>query len=146
MDPFSLTVGIIGVLGVGGQLAGCLRKIETLKRAPNELRELNGEISDLYLVVKQVNGLCHQYPGDSGVPRDNNLRSSLARMKGKLLELEELIAFRLTKPGSTDTDIQVDRSRWLRLKPKVQKLREELRSITLNISVLLIAMILYVGT
>ena len=146
MDPFSLTAGIIGVLGVGGQLAGCLKKIETLKGAPKELRELNGEISDFYLVVKQVHGLCHQCSEDSGVSRDNGLRSPLARMKGKLLELEELVAFKLTKSGSTDRDIQVDRSRWLRLKPKVQKLREDLRCIILNISLLLITMILYVST
>ena len=144
MDPFSLTVGIIGILGVGGQLAVSLRKIQSLKGAPDELRALNGEMSDLFLIVEQLNGLCRQCNENSNMPQEANLHHLLARMKEKLLELEMLVAFRLTKPGSTASEIQIDRSRWLRLKGNVQRIREDLRSITLSLSIILSAMIVYV--
>ena len=140
MDPFSITVGILGILGASKQLITTLKKIHSLKGAPEELRALNSEVSAISFVVEQLNGLCRHRDESFSMPLEANLRDPLTHINEKLLELEKLVAFKLTKLGSTATKIQVDRSRWLRYKPKVQEIREELKGITIYISTLLSAM------
>ena len=55
------------------------------------------------------------------------------RAKEKLLELDELIQYKLVKLGSTSDQIKVSRREWLRAKNTIEKFRQSLRDIRLNI-------------
>ena len=54
MDPILITANIIIIVGVRGQAAKAVRKLTSLKGAPDLVFALNNKISDLYLVILAI--------------------------------------------------------------------------------------------
>lgn len=55
-DPLSIAAGIITVIGAAEAVAKGLGKLISLKGLPSTFVALNNEISDLRLVVQEVDG------------------------------------------------------------------------------------------
>ena len=127
MDPFSITVGILGILGAGSKVAQGLKKVLALRNAPNALLALNNEISEVHYVVQDVQTVLEQYPqSDMKVPV--SLTSALERMNRTTLSLESVVAYDLTTVASHEaTTVRVDKSRWLRAEAKIQALQAQMR-------------------
>ena len=133
MDPFSLTVGILTILSAGGTIGKTLKNIITLK-APDVLFALNNEVVDLQIVVQDVSDLLHQH---SQISQDAPIKSvcfALDKSKRTLLELESLIAYELTTTTGKDDELRLDRSAWVRLEPKILKLKTEIREDRVRLS------------
>ncbi|KAL9112793.1 MAG: hypothetical protein Q9187_007725, partial [Circinaria calcarea] len=58
----------------------------------------------------------------------------VGRAKDKLLELDELIQYRLVKPESISDQIKVSKREWARAKDSIERFRQSLRDIRLNIA------------
>ncbi|KAL1837583.1 hypothetical protein VTJ49DRAFT_3624 [Mycothermus thermophilus] len=97
MDPFSITAGVITVVGFSGKvIAACSTYISTLKDAPNELFLIRAEVASLWDIVRTLD-----LPQGPGLPAAGNTASTqglrapngtLARCEHSLKELLELLA------------------------------------------------------
>ena len=111
MDPLSLTVSIITLLGAGGSTAKALGK---LTLASDALAALNNEISDLHVIVLETNRILQEHEIQTC---QSTLLTSLGPLLGraqqKLLELETLIEYKLVTPGSGG-DSKIRKIAWIR--------------------------------
>ncbi|MCJ1399992.1 hypothetical protein MMC11_003195 [Xylographa trunciseda] len=135
MDPLSATVSIIALIGAGGSVAKGLRKIVSLKDAPDELQQLNHEVSAVCMIVSTIKECCTYRQDHSPVvnAESNYVATTLQRAKDFVLELEVFVAHDLTKVVANGD--RVDRFAWLRAGGKVGKLKDRLRDIKADLGV-----------
>lgn len=137
MDPLSITVATLALIGAANQVAVGLNKLASLKGAPAAILALNNELSDLRLVLQETEPLLlkHKQAAGSGQPSfppkmiDATFLRSMDRAKEKLLDLESVVQNRLmTRMGA------IDKLGWLREQDKVRKAQVDLRTVRLNIT------------
>lgn len=137
MDPLSITVATLALIGAANQVAVGLNKLASLKGAPAAILALNNEVSDLRLVLQETEPLLlkHNQAAGSDQPNfppkmiDATFLRSMDRAKEKLLDLESVIQNRLmTRMGA------IDKLGWLREQDKVRKAQVDLRTVRLNIT------------
>lgn len=121
MDPLSVTASILTILSA---VNGGIKVAQTFYNAPRELDSLATEAEDFSNVIKDIRTL----PETDLV--SNSLSPALSRGKIILQELEELIAYRLTKTSSV---LHVDRLGWARHRPQVKDLRKQLKNVRLSL-------------
>ena len=137
MDPFSITVGILALLGAGSTIGKGLKKL-CASRLPI-LHQLNNEVTDLQYVVQGVHDLLQQL---SHINRDDegflstpaSLVSALGHVTKTLLDLESLIAYQLTTIDSRDRRTRVDRISWLQNEKKVKSIKDDIRTDRVRLS------------
>ena len=112
-----------------------MANIKRLRDAPKELLSLINETSDFQIVLLDIqnyitqNTQRHQSSQELG-----NLPTLVDRAKEELLEVEQLIHYRLFKPESRSDQIRVSRLEWLKNKSTVGDHRQSLRDIRSNIT------------
>ena len=138
MDPLSAVVNIVTLLGAGGAIMQAMGKVLALRQAPDVVLALNNEISDLRLVTMEI----HKFLQDrqrSALPDHgseitiNNMTPTLNRANEKLLELERLIEYELTKAPGSDGELRINKTAWMRNQGKAKVLMDEIRSIRTNL-------------
>ena len=138
MDPLSISVAILTILGSGGSVASALKRI-TSRHAPDALLALNNEVSDLHLIVLEISQLLQEHQESTLAHlRAERLLTSLGPMLGrakeKLLELESLIEYKLTTPLGPGGGAKLNRLAWVHEQQKVLDIREEIRSTRVNLA------------
>ena len=133
-DPLSVTASIIAVVGAAEGVTKTLARIRDIRNAPEELLALINEVSDLRIILGDI----QSYVQNDTRPLTlqdalQHLSILINRAKDKLLQLDELIQYRLTKPESVLDQIKISRREWTRAKTTVDKFRQSLRDIRLNI-------------
>ena len=89
-DPLSITASVITVIGAAESISKRLSKIRKLQIAPAELLALINEISDLRVVVGDVESCTVQTRPD--LPQQFQTMLNLVdRAKGCLLQIDQLI-------------------------------------------------------
>ena len=136
MDPLSITASIVAVLGAGGQAARAVKKLSSLKGAPDVVLKLNNELSDLRLLILAVQDVFLTVQGN-GIPLNISVStiSSLKLVNEKLLELEALY-HRLNstcKPSRSDT-VNVNKSVWMAEQGSLRLLQRDLRGARLKLA------------
>ena len=139
MDPLSLTASIIAIVGVGGEVAKAVRKLASLKGAPDLILALNNEISDLHLVILAIRDIYLRQkasiiPASNDVVTDNTVVNTLTQANDKVLELKALhqrLSAWTTKSGDLST---LNKASWLREQKNVRKMQEDLRTVRLKLS------------
>ena len=53
-DPFSITAGIVVIVGAAGGITKTLEKIKDFRNAPDELLALINEVSDFRLILNNL--------------------------------------------------------------------------------------------
>lgn len=114
MDPLSISASILTVVAT---VNGGLAIVNRLLSAPEELQALVTELADLTPIISSIGRLPHDHLVQNG------LLGQLEAAKAVLLELEELICYRLTKASGS----RVDRSEWASRKTQIDRLRKQLR-------------------
>ena len=112
MDPLSLTVSILTILGTGGIIAKGFGKVRGLKDAPAIVFQLNNEVSDLTLLVRAVDEAYRLH----GLAMTSSTHAEvvynvLKRAQNVVLDLEKLVDHTLTKPTSSGS--RVSRRAWI---------------------------------
>ena len=128
MDPLSISASVLTLLGAGGTLSKLLRKVIDLKNAPDVLRALNDEVSELQSTANDVNDLLWTATQDSDDPPPKSLISSLSRVKSILLQLERYISYQLTTVTADGKNIRLDKSVYLRAERRLHELKDEIHA------------------
>lgn len=136
MDPLSLTASVIAVIGAAQQVGKGLIILKTANDAPQGLDGLLSDISRFELVLDVIKDACSDSVRDTPA-----LMRVLSMAEGKLLEINSLVQYSLTKTGESS---RVDRWQWLRRGNEVGKLRHQLCGIQGDLTALIGANSLYV--
>ena len=133
-DPLSLSASIIALRGAAEGVSKTLAKLHELRNAPNELLALNNEISDLRIVL---NDLERHFRRNANMPYAMEplqpMSVLLQRGKDRLLQLDQLIQYKLLKPSSTPERVKVSWRGWIKAKRAVERHRQTLHDTRLNI-------------
>ena len=139
-DGLSFAASIITVLGTAEGLSKALSRIRRLRHVPNELLALINEVSDLRIILGEVQSYAVQ---ESRSPQlipshVQHLAVLVDRAKDTLLELDELIHYHLVKPQQGPT--KVAKREWLKAAATIERFRQSLRDIRLNITTHMVLM------
>lgn len=124
-DPLSVTASIIAVVGAADTVTKGLRRLKAAKDAPEGLQDLIQEVVQLEMVLNFVKSAVLS-PGSPPI----ELATLVGEAGSKLIEVQSLIEYTLTKAGVSD---KVDRWQWLRKGNEVERLRDRLGTIRLNL-------------
>ena len=143
MDPLSITVSIIAIIGVGGQTAKTIKKLASIKGAPDSILALNNEISDIRLIIIAIQDVFEKqrttgkpFPGyrASEANVDASVISALEQANKKVLELEALHNRLIPLSSGLSGLATTDRITWLREQKKLKHMQEDLRTTRLKLA------------
>ncbi|KAK4941774.1 hypothetical protein LTR10_018378 [Elasticomyces elasticus] len=121
MDPFSITVGAIGVAEVGQKTAkSVLKLLRTIKKAPEELEQLLEEVTRVEATLEEVKDAVRAAQHSSRA-----LDVLLHSVELDLSRLINLIQFELVKPGEK---VEARRLAWARHRSRVTELTSKLQT------------------
>ena len=133
MDPLSISASVLTVVGAISSTSRIVKKIASLRGAPEAISALNNEISDLQLVLRAVETML-QSNTDSVKPfTDNGMQELLDRAKGKLLELDILLEYQIMTVDDNKKP-KINFPAWARKQGKIRQLQQDLRSARLNLA------------
>lgn len=123
------------------RVSSLLSKVKSLYDAPTEVYALINEVSDLKIVLEDLDTTVQEIRDWTSIPTDRieHLDRSVRIAKAKLLEVEDLVTDRLFKSNDAGRE-KVSRTAWVREKGRVSRLKDELRDLRLMISVKLTAL------
>ena len=101
-DPLSITASIIAVIGAAEGLSKTIAKIRNIQNAPSELLALTNEISDLRLVLGEVESYITQTQLQMPSEPLQTMSGLLERGKAYLSELEQIFQRRIVRSDSAD--------------------------------------------
>ena len=134
-DPLSIAASIIAVIGAAERVRKTLTKIRNIRNAPSEVLALVNEVSDLRIILGDLEGYIRQNTARPQLPEEqlHHMSILLQRAKDRLLELDRLVEYRLLTPESRSDRIRVSRREWAQSKDTVKRFRQSLRDIRFNI-------------
>ena len=138
-----MTASIIAVLGAGGTIVNTLEKAKLIRQAPEIILALNNEISDLRLIVHYTQRLLRDNQARDPIASEtrtfaDEVTPVLIRGRDKLLELETLIEYNLTAPyTNSNKRLKVRKIAWVRNQQKVQTIKEDIRSLRMNLAAII---------
>ena len=134
-DPVSLVSSIITLLGTAHCIAKTLSIANSLRSAPAEVLALQNEISDLCLVLHDLErsvthslGMATEIP-----PCIQHLTTLINGAKRDLLELDEIVHYKIVMRSSQDGELDMSRLEWIRMKPAIKRIRQGIRETRLNL-------------
>ena len=127
-DPLSAAASILTLLGAGGAVGKFLKKVVSLKHAPEILLALNNDIVDLQRVVQAVEELRQAHSRLTDKALLDQVCESLGKVKKTLSTLEYLVSYELTVVERDGSHPRLDRPAWLRVENKIRRLRKEIRA------------------
>ena len=137
-----MTASIIAVVGAGSAVSRGLKKILSARNLPDVILQLNNEVADLQYVIQDVHELLQRQAQstaeDPGPPSSHkSLSCALERTKRTILALESLIAYELTIVDSRNGETKIDWLSWRRAESKVKRLKEDVRTDRVRLSLAL---------
>lgn len=129
MDPLSAAASVIAVVGAAKKVTKALDLLKAVRGAPQGLSDLLGEVSRLEKVLQAIMNVSME--SQQPLPQ---LREVLDEARSKLLELDSLIQYTLTKVGESN---KVDRWQWLRKESDVDTLQRKLHAIRQDLIMLI---------
>ena len=132
-DPLSVIASVIAVFGAVESISRSLNKI---RESSKEVLALIDEVSDLKDVVYAIERRLRDQPAvfDAEITDQySHLSALMNRAKELILVLDRRIEYQLTKPEPMGNRPKVSKLEWLRVKPHVERVRQDLRDIRHNI-------------
>ena len=137
MDPLSIVASIIALIGAVESIAVGINKLASLKNAPASVLALNNKLSDLRLVLAELQPLLEKYykatlrngstiADGSG---DSTLLLSIQRAKLQIVEPETIVRNRLMVRMGV-----VDKFAWSFEQDKILRAKDDLSTARLNIT------------
>ena len=138
MDPFSISVGVVTLLGA---VKSVQKRVSAARHAPQEVKLLEQELYNLEDLLQQVKSAAPTQTGDGNAKslsgKATGLSLQLTQLSAKLQEFEQLLHD--YKPRTVPTRFGVDRPHlgWWRAGQRAEtanKLRAELFLLRLNLT------------
>ena len=144
MDPLSITASIITVLTTAIQVKQKLEKFSGLLRhAPEHVSALLDEVETLQNFLREIKSIVEQHRMISHIRASDDLLQNLNRAvlrEGRLVQqLDELIHYRLLRPGSgaVENDIDVVRRAWIKEQNNLAQMQRAIREGCQDITMIL---------
>ena len=136
MDPLSITASCIAVAGAGGAAVKGLKKLRDLTKVPDVLLSIINEVADLTLVVQDIrlSFQLHQRSANISQASISVITKFLDRAEATLLELDQIISYRLLQTPKPNGEITFSRSAWIFEEQRIQRLQARLRTTRLDIA------------
>ena len=136
MDPLSIVASCIAVAGAGGTVVRGLRKLKDLRNIPEILLAVLNEIADLTLVIQEIKSSFQSNQTASTVPQTSIsiVNQLFDRAQAILLELDQIINYRLILPPRDNGNVAFNRSAWISEERQVNRLQARLRTARLDIA------------
>ena len=130
----SLAASIIAVLGAAEGVTKALSKVRSIRNAPDEVLALNNEVSDLQVILGDVQGYVRNTP-EPHISQEHlqHLLAFVDQAKEKLLQLDKLIHYNVLKPQSAPDQIKISKIEWLKAVKTIDMFRHSLRDIHSNV-------------
>ena len=130
MDPFSLAVGLLTLVGTCATTRKTLNRIRSLRHAPALLQALNNEIVDLQLVLVDVKEYFDKVKKDEADGLSTSIlergRLLVEQTRNKVLEVDMLVQYEVLKAGR-EGSFEVNWIAFLREQSHLQQLQTDLR-------------------
>ena len=115
-DPLSVAASIIAVIGAVDGVVKTFSCVKKIRHAPDKVLSLHNEISDFRLVLGYME---RYFIYDSNRPpvshdHEETLVTLITNAKDQILELDNLLQYRILKPESTAGTIKISRLEWTR--------------------------------
>ena len=138
MDPLSITASCIAVAGAGGAAVKGLKKLREWTKLPDVLLSVMNEVADLTLVTQDIRlNLQLRQDSHSFSPSSISVITQLLdRAQDTLIELDQVINYRLLQSPKQNGEITFSRSAWIVEEHRVQRLQASLRTTRLDIAAL----------
>ena len=136
MDPLSVTASILTILGVSGQAVKAVKRVVSLKEAPEIVLRLHNELSDLHLLTVAIQDVFQKVQA-SGIPLDTrkSVTNSLKLVNEKLLELEQLHDRLMSASSqSSSSTVNFNKSVWVAEQTRLKQLQKDLRNARLKLT------------
>ena len=145
-DHLSIAASVIAVIGAVETVCKTLNKVKKLRNAPCEFFALLNEISDLGIVLRDVESHLSSLATQSQIPEEHlqTLLSLINRAKDQMMELDKLIHQRLIKADSSSGHHRISRSQWVKASHTITRFRSALRDTRSNIVTQMIVLNSYV--
>jgi hypothetical protein len=131
-DPLSISASIVALIGATGTIAKGLRKLASLRNAPDTILALNNEVSDLRLIFWEIGSLLEKH--DDRVAGIAGIDNILKRAEAGLLELETVLTKTIAASTTPNGDVDFNRVAWLRHKSRVVSMIDKLRETKANLN------------
>lgn len=125
MDPLSIVASAIGLIEAARRISRGIQRLIELKRVPTILLALNNEMSDLQVILAQIESFA---PSLASKPQDRSLSHNVVLINEKLKELELIVYGRLMTKGGG-----MNRAAWLLVRDDVERIQKEIRHLRVNI-------------
>jgi hypothetical protein len=142
MDPLSITASVASLLSFSAACGTHLHKIiHNLRHAPDEILALSNEITDLNLILADLEATCQSIESSDSPPTQSRaefngaLTTQLINARSKLIQLNSLGTSLLVSMPDGRTKFR--KYTWVRKKSFVVALRRDLVDVKRNIGILL---------
>ena len=130
-DPLSIATGILTFMGACNALASTIRKLHRLRKAPQELEELENEMSSLQSYIESLQELVHMPNGNGDrVIGQMSLGIHITKAREKIQEIQCFLEGSLLDATST---LKIRTRAWLKWQSELNRLRQALRDVRLEI-------------
>ena len=126
MDPLSVAASILTIIGAGGAVGRGLRKLASLRHAPEVISELQDERAELKTILEEVPHLLHHYHIATSKP-PSIVIGPLNRLKKTVLDLEHLLCDDLLKAKDGEQDAKFSRLKWFTCQRRLMTLRASIQ-------------------
>ena len=139
MDPFSLTTGIVALLGTCNAACRTFAKLRRLKDAPLVIQTLNNEVSDLLLIMLDVSEYLEGMKVEEMATPEANavaielVSTSLDHAKNVVHNVKELLGSRIYKIAEKE-ELKINRVNFFREYTNLLHLQGTLREARLKIA------------
>lgn len=128
-DPLSITASVIAIGTLATQVCETLVSLRVRTDFKGRLHTIKSEISDLQTVLNHASSVLDERSKQKLSNDALEAVSSILRRIQVNLKQQDRIACRLAKPSDSTKGKIIASGLWLKEKPKLQQLREELRSL-----------------
>lgn len=133
MDPLSV---IASSIAIAGAVSKGLEVATTVHSASNELHPLMNDASETRILLQEIERCIRERQNYQQLPQGTteNIFKVLVGAKHKLQQLDTIINGRLIDSIGPSGEAKVARLAWLRHKPKVKRLQQELKRTRLSLA------------
>lgn len=134
MDPLSIVASTIAIAGV---IKTAVQKAQKLGAATSDLHSLSNEISDLVVVLQAIEQSLRHYAQGPVLQQDAYFIHTIQSIQSRLQNIEPQIGYWMGRPIYRKSPIDPRRLTRIRLGSKVNRLKDDVRDLRIQLMTLL---------
>jgi hypothetical protein len=139
MDPLSIAASAVTLAGAAGAIVKTLQYLNSLRQCGGELHSLINEISDLRLVLLQIDLIARENENRDILPTSltSTLQAILGTANSRLQELSQLVHSRILCSQAPGQNSKISRVAWIKEKGRLRALQKNLKASKLDLTALI---------